>query len=79
MISRSARGYVKNGSNWVLADSNKSTWPAFDGAGAIRSTIKDMTRYMEFQMKMLNSTLNPLADTMHKRIKPIQGLSLIHI
>lgn len=73
MISRSARGYVKNGSNWVLADSNKSTWPAFDGAGAIRSTIKDMTRYMEFQMKMLNSTLNPLADTMHKRIKPIQG------
>lgn len=73
MISRSARGYVKNGSNWVLADSNKSTWPAFDGAGAIRSTIKDMTRYMEFQMKMLNSSLNPLADTMHKRIKPIQG------
>jgi len=73
MITRSAKGYIKNGANWVLADSNKSTWPAFNGAGAIRSTIKDMTRYLEFQMKMLNTTLAPLADTMHKRIKPIQG------
>jgi CubicO group peptidase (beta-lactamase class C family) len=73
MILRSAKGYIHNGSGWVLADSNKSTWPAFNGAGAIRSTIKDMTRYMEYQMKILNSSLNPLTDTMHKRIKLIQG------
>lgn len=72
MIQRSAKGYIKTGPNsWSLADSNKSTWPAFNGAGAIRSTIKDMTRYLEFQMKLLNSTLNPLADTMHKHIKRI--------
>jgi len=72
MILRSAKGYVRNNSNvWILADSNKSTWPAFNGAGAIRSTIKDMTRYLEFQMKLLNSNLNPLADTMHKHIKRI--------
>lgn len=72
MILRSAKGYIKNNSNnWVLADSNKSTWPAFNGAGAIRSTIKDMTRYLEYQMKMLNSSLNPLLDTMHKHIKRI--------
>lgn len=72
MILRSAKGYIKNNSNnWVLADSNKSTWPAFNGAGAIRSTIKDMTRYLEYQMKLLNSSLNPLLDTMHKHIKRI--------
>lgn len=72
MILRSAKGYVKNSSNvWVLADSNKSTWPAFDGAGGIRSTIKDMTRYLEYQMKLLNSGLNPLLDTMHRHIKRI--------
>ncbi|HMQ78638.1 MAG TPA: serine hydrolase [Ignavibacteria bacterium] len=72
MILRSAKGYVKNNSGvWVAADSNKSTWPAFDGAGAIRSTIKDMTRYLEYQMKLLNSSLNPLLDTMHKHIKRI--------
>jgi CubicO group peptidase (beta-lactamase class C family) len=72
MITRSAKGYIKNNSNvWVLADSNKSTWPAFNGAGAIRSTIKDMTRYLEYQMKLLNSSLNPLLDTMHKHIKRI--------
>lgn len=70
MILRSAKGYIKNNSGvWVAADSNKSTWPAFDGAGAIRSTIKDMTRYLEYQMKLLNSNLNPLLDTMHKHIK----------
>lgn len=73
MILRSARGYIHNGTGWVAADSNKSTWPAFNGAGAIRSTIKDMTRYMEYQMRLTNSSLNPLIDTMHKRIKMIQG------
>ena len=72
MIQRSAKGYIKNNSNvWVPADSNKSTWPAFNGAGAIRSTIKDMTRYLEYNMKLLNSSLNPLLDTMHKHIKRI--------
>jgi CubicO group peptidase (beta-lactamase class C family) len=72
MILRSAKGYVKNNSNvWILADSNKSTWPAFNGAGGIRSTIKDMTRYLEYQMKLLNTNLNPLLDTMHKHIKRI--------
>lgn len=72
MILRSAKGYIKNNSNvWVLADSNKSTWPAFNGAGAIRSTIKDMTTYLEYQMKLTNSPLNPLLDSMHKHIKRI--------
>lgn len=72
MILRSAKGYIKNNSNvWVLADSNKSTWPAFNGAGAIRSTIKDMTTYLEYQMKLTNSNLNPLLDSMHKHIKRI--------
>ncbi len=72
MITRSAKGYVKNNSNiWIAADSLKSTWPAFNGAGAIRSTIKDMTRYLEFQMKLLNSSMNPLLDTMHRHIKRI--------
>lgn len=76
MINRSAKGYIKNGSgSWIVADSNKSTWPAFNGAGAIRSTIKDMTRYMEYQMRLVNSTMNPLLDTMHKRIKPLPGLN----
>jgi CubicO group peptidase (beta-lactamase class C family) len=40
-------GYGRNGDQAPL---NNNTWPAFNGAGAIRSSLADMTRYLTFAM-----------------------------
>ncbi len=40
-------GYSPRGK---IAQANNDTWPAFNGAGALRSTLSDMTRYLDFMM-----------------------------
>jgi serine-type D-Ala-D-Ala carboxypeptidase/endopeptidase len=45
--ARLAQGYRPNGEP---APENAPTWPAFDGAGALRSTLNDMMRYLAFEL-----------------------------
>jgi serine-type D-Ala-D-Ala carboxypeptidase/endopeptidase len=52
-------GYGPNGGQAPL---NNNSWPAFNGAGAIRSSLADMTRYLDFAMSGAGDTgkLRPL-------------------
>jgi D-alanyl-D-alanine-carboxypeptidase/D-alanyl-D-alanine-endopeptidase len=52
-------GYGPNGGQAPL---NNNSWPAFNGAGAIRSSLADMTRYLDFAISGAGDTgkLRPL-------------------
>jgi CubicO group peptidase (beta-lactamase class C family) len=70
-VERQARGYIFNNSQWHQAAMEKNTWPAFNGAGALRSTINDMMEYLSYNLGLTNSGLNPLLQILHARRRPV--------
>jgi serine-type D-Ala-D-Ala carboxypeptidase/endopeptidase len=46
------------------------TWPAFTGAGALRSTMNDMLAYLAFNMGLTSTPLTPLLPTLQRRWHP---------
>ncbi|HKD66760.1 MAG TPA: serine hydrolase [Candidatus Binataceae bacterium] len=66
-IPRRAQGYRKDG---FLARFEMPTWPAFNGAGALRSTMNDMLRYLAFNMGLTSSGLASLLPTLQRRWHP---------
>jgi CubicO group peptidase (beta-lactamase class C family) len=62
--ARLAIGYNRAGQP---ARENMSTWPAFNGAGALFSTVTDMQRFLAWNMGELKADLpNGLLDDLHK-------------
>jgi serine-type D-Ala-D-Ala carboxypeptidase/endopeptidase len=61
--ARLAQGYRPNGQP---APENAPTWPAFDGAGAVRSTLNDMMRYLDFELGKTNVALSSLLPALHQ-------------
>jgi serine-type D-Ala-D-Ala carboxypeptidase/endopeptidase len=49
--ARLAQGYQPDGQP---APENAPGWPALDGAGALRSTLNDMMRYLDFELGKTN-------------------------
>jgi serine-type D-Ala-D-Ala carboxypeptidase/endopeptidase len=66
-IPRRAQGYRKNG---FPAPFEMPTWPAFTGAGALRSTMNDMLAYLAFNMGLTSTPLTPLPPTLQRRWHP---------
>ncbi len=42
------------------------TWPAFNGAGALRSTMDDMMRYLAYNMGQMNTPLSSLLPDLQR-------------
>ena len=62
--TRLAIGYNRAGQR---AKENMPTWPAFNGAGALFSTISDMQRFLAWNMgKLKVNSLNDLLEDLHK-------------
>jgi serine-type D-Ala-D-Ala carboxypeptidase/endopeptidase len=61
--ARLAQGYLPNGQP---APENAPTWPAFDGAGAVRSTLNDMMRYLDFELGRSDVALRALLPVLHR-------------
>jgi CubicO group peptidase (beta-lactamase class C family) len=61
--SRLAIGYNGGGAR---AKENMPTWPAFNGAGALFSTMNDMRRFLAWNMGEVSSDLNDLLGELHK-------------
>ncbi len=68
--SRFARGYGPKGEP---APAAMRTWPAFWSAGALRSTITDMTRFLQYNLGLLGTPLDPLLPALQKVRKPADG------
>lgn len=60
---RRATGYGPNGDS---AGYFKDSWPAFYAAGGLYTTIKDFTKYLEFNMGLLNNGMQNVLDSAHK-------------
>lgn len=56
-VTRVAQGYGREGNSTRYG---LKTWPAFNGAGALRSTLDDMMRWISFHMGMVPSPLQSL-------------------
>lgn len=65
--SRLAQGYRTRGEP---APYDMPTWPAFNGAGALRSTLADMVIYLRFNLGLLRSDLNGLLPDLHREWRP---------
>jgi CubicO group peptidase (beta-lactamase class C family) len=62
--TRLAIGYNRAGQR---AKENMPTWPAFNGAGALFSTISDMQRFLAWNMgKLKVNSLNDLLEDLHE-------------
>ncbi len=61
--ARQAQGYRPDG---LPAVENAPNWPALDGAGAMRSTLSDMMRYLDFELGRTNVALNSLLPVLHQ-------------
>src|SRR5260221_10268273 len=61
--SRLAVGYNAAGGR---AKENMPTWPAFNGAGALFSTMNDMRRFLAWNMGEVKNDLNDLLEDLHK-------------
>ena len=62
--ARLAIGYNRAGQR---AKENMPTWPAFNGAGALFSTISDMQRFLAWNMgRLKDNPLNDLLADLHK-------------
>ena len=61
--ARLAQGYRPNGQP---APEDAPTWPAFDGAGALRSTLSDMMRYLDFELGRTDVALRALLPVLHQ-------------
>ena len=60
--ARLATGYNRAGP----ARENLSTWPAFNGAGALFSTVNDLMRFLAWNEGEMHSDLDALLDDLHK-------------
>jgi len=60
---RQAQGYGPEG---FPRPHDNVTWPAFDGAGALRSTMDDMMRYLAYNMGQTKTPLAALLSDMQK-------------
>lgn len=63
-LAREAQGYSPAG---MPRPHDNPTWPAFNGAGALRSTMDDMMRYLGYNLGRANSTLNNLLPDLQRR------------
>ena len=67
--ARLAIGYTRRG---MPARENMPTWPAFNGAGALLSTISDMQRFLAWNMGELKGDLpDGLVSELHKTRFPL--------
>jgi D-alanyl-D-alanine-carboxypeptidase/D-alanyl-D-alanine-endopeptidase len=62
--ARQAQGYGALGNP---RPHTNSTWPAFNGAGALRSTMDDMMRYLGYNMGMTETPLDSLLPDLQRR------------
>jgi len=63
-IARQAQGYGPEG---FPRPHDNVTWPAFNGAGALRSTMDDMMRYLAYNMGQTKTPLDTLLSDLQKR------------
>jgi len=63
-IARQAQGYSPEG---IARPHDNVTWPAFNGAGALRSTMEDLMRYLAFNLGQTKTSLGTLLPDLHKR------------
>ena len=61
--SRLAQGYI---SGTTEGPFHKSTWPAFNAAGGLYSTIDDFLKYLQFQMGLSGSGMQSVLDSAQK-------------
>jgi CubicO group peptidase (beta-lactamase class C family) len=61
--ARVAHGYAKDG---YIASWNMPTWPAFNGAGALYSTLGDMLKYLSFNLGLAQTSLNSVLSVVHQ-------------
>jgi serine-type D-Ala-D-Ala carboxypeptidase/endopeptidase len=66
---RLATGYNQAGGT---ARENMPTWPAFNGAGALFSTVNDMQRFLAWNMGEVKSELDDVLDELHRPRFPLQ-------
>ncbi|MFZ1320228.1 MAG: serine hydrolase [Ignavibacteria bacterium] len=59
---RRATGYGPNGDSTGYF---KDSWPAFYAAGGLYTTIKDFTKYLEFNMGLINNGMQNVLDSAH--------------
>jgi serine-type D-Ala-D-Ala carboxypeptidase/endopeptidase len=62
--ARQAQGYGPSGNP---KPHTNVTWPAFNGAGALRSTMDDLMRYLAYNMGATQSPLDSLLPELQKR------------
>jgi D-alanyl-D-alanine-carboxypeptidase/D-alanyl-D-alanine-endopeptidase len=62
-LAHQAQGYSPRG---MPRPHDNRTWPAFNGAGALRSTMHDMMLYLAYNMGRANSTLNSLLPDLQR-------------
>ena len=61
--TRVAQGYTRGG---YAAPWNLSTWPAFNGGGALYSTMGDMVKYLSFNLGLAQTSLNSVLSVVHQ-------------
>jgi D-alanyl-D-alanine-carboxypeptidase/D-alanyl-D-alanine-endopeptidase len=61
--ARLAQGYLRNGSP---ATETAPGFPAMAGAGAVHSTLRDMMRYLDFELGKIRQPLTSLLPAMHR-------------
>ena len=73
--TRQAQGYGPAG---MPKPHDNPTWPAFNGAGALRSTMDDMMRYLGFNMGQMNTPLSALLPDLQRPLHAggMQGTSV---
>jgi D-alanyl-D-alanine-carboxypeptidase/D-alanyl-D-alanine-endopeptidase len=62
-VSREAQGYSPVG---IPKPHDNTTWPAFNGAGALRSTMNDMMIYLAYNMGQANTPLSSLLPDLQR-------------
>ena len=58
-----AQGYAKDG---YPAAWNLQNWPAFNGAGALYSSLGDMLKYLAFNLSLMQTSLNSILSVVHQ-------------
>jgi CubicO group peptidase (beta-lactamase class C family) len=61
--ARQAQGYGQGG---APKPHDNPTWPAFNGAGALRSTMDDMMRYLGFNLGQMNTPLSSVLPDLQR-------------
>jgi D-alanyl-D-alanine-carboxypeptidase/D-alanyl-D-alanine-endopeptidase len=71
--SKVAQGYARDG---YPAAWNLTTWPAFNGGGALYSSMEDMLKYLSFNLGLTQTSLNTILRVVHE--PRAQGLKPSH-